>query len=608
MNRDYYRRKIQEMLDDPQNYQHIESNVDKKTTAKIKQLCAKYSSFLTKKEKDFLINFLPKTSNFYGLPKIHKSEEIKNAIQNQNSDYITLVNPEDLKFRPIVAGPICPTSRLSNMTDILLQPFLEKINSYVRDDIQFLNFIPQQTDPNTLLATFDVTSLYSNIPHELGRQAIEYWIREHPDILHNRFNEKFVLDSIEIILTNNTFQFDNRNYLQLLGTAMGTKMAPTYATLTLAFLEINLYQAIKEKYGDEIEKNFKNGWKRYLDDCFIFWDQKWGNITDFFSLLQNLHPKIDFTMDNSSEEIPFLDILIRKNSDGTIITDIYRKPTDSQRYLHFRSHHPDNCKKAVPLMLARRICTIVTDPALLNKRLDELEDTLRERGYPLPLIKKGINLAKGIPLEDLRTSVERNKTQPITFVSTFNRRNPKVFPEVYKHFQTLQEESEIFKKISLGSKLIKSERQPSNIKQILTSAKFETQPTLGVKKCNKKKCILCGILIEGNSYKIPNQQREFKIRSNLTCTLENVIYIIECTNCEKFYLGATTLEFNKRINLHRSQILHEEYRALQVSKHIHECANGNFRTIPILQDKNKNTLFSKEEKFIKMFSPPLNTI
>ena len=42
---------------------------------------------------------------------------------------------------------------------------------------------------------------------------------------------------IEIILNNNSFQFDNINYIQILGTAMGTKMAPTYTTLTLAYLE-----------------------------------------------------------------------------------------------------------------------------------------------------------------------------------------------------------------------------------------------------------------------------------------------------------------------------------------------------------------------------------
>ena len=43
-------------------------------------------------------------------------------------------------------------------------------------------------------------------------------------------------------------------------------------------------------------------------------------------------------MEQSSKELPFLDILI-KNVYGQIL-DIYHKPKDTQQYLHFKSHHP----------------------------------------------------------------------------------------------------------------------------------------------------------------------------------------------------------------------------------------------------------------------------
>ena len=83
-------------------------------------------------------------------------------------------NPSDFKFRPIVARPSCLTNRLSKLIDILLQPFLSKIKIYFRDNIDFLNTIPEKIDPNTLIVTFDVTNLYSNIPYELGKQAIAF--------------------------------------------------------------------------------------------------------------------------------------------------------------------------------------------------------------------------------------------------------------------------------------------------------------------------------------------------------------------------------------------------------------------------------------------------
>ena len=82
-----------------------------------------HNKSLTKKEKDFLTNYISITNNFYGLHRIHKSKQIKNAVERQKSEYIEIPNPSDLKFRPIVAGRSCRTSRLSKLIDILLQPF-----------------------------------------------------------------------------------------------------------------------------------------------------------------------------------------------------------------------------------------------------------------------------------------------------------------------------------------------------------------------------------------------------------------------------------------------------------------------------------------------------
>ena len=50
-----------------------------------------------------------------------------------------------------------------------------------------------------------------------------------------------------------------------------------------------------------------------------------------------------FTIEHSSKELPFLDILI-KNANGQIIRDIYYKPTDTQPYLHFNSPPPPKKK------------------------------------------------------------------------------------------------------------------------------------------------------------------------------------------------------------------------------------------------------------------------
>ena len=94
-------------------------------------------------------------------------------------------------------------------------------------------------------------------------------------------------------------------------------------------------------------------WKRYLDDWFIFW---W-DINGLHSLLQNLHPKIKFTMEHSSKELPFLDILL-KNVNNQIITNIYHKLTYRPQYLHFKS--PPKKKKLYKIHPFHS-STIITD-------------------------------------------------------------------------------------------------------------------------------------------------------------------------------------------------------------------------------------------------------
>ena len=104
-----------------------------------------------------------------------------------------------------------------------------------------------------------------------------------------------------------------------------------------------------------MEKIF--GWLLHILKC------SWGDINELHNLLQNQHLKIKFTMEHSLKELLFLDILI-KNVNGQIITAIYHKSTDTQQYLHFRSHHPQNCIKSIPYTLARRIHTIIIDKNL----------------------------------------------------------------------------------------------------------------------------------------------------------------------------------------------------------------------------------------------------
>ena len=125
-------------------------------------------------------------------------------------------------------------------------------------------------------------------------------MENYPETIEKRFKTEFIIEGIKFILTNNTFIFNGDNYLQLVGTAMGTIFAPTYATLVVAYLEIKLYSIIETKYGQEERNYFEENWDRFLDDCFIPLD---GPINPpiLLTILNSLNKNIQFTMETSDK-------------------------------------------------------------------------------------------------------------------------------------------------------------------------------------------------------------------------------------------------------------------------------------------------------------------
>ena len=90
----------------------------------------------------------------------------------------------------------------------------------------------------------------------LEKKDFSFWINKYPPTLHPRFNKKPIVKVIEIILNNNSFRFNNMNNIKTQGTGKGIKMSPTYATLTLTYIEENLYEIIGKKCGNSRKEEF----------------------------------------------------------------------------------------------------------------------------------------------------------------------------------------------------------------------------------------------------------------------------------------------------------------------------------------------------------------
>ena len=143
--------------------------------------------------------------------------------------------------------------------------------------------------------TLDITSLYMNISHDIGLEAISYWTDTYPEhLLEYRFTKQFVIRGLELILIRNYFVFDGKWYLQVKGCTMGTKVTVVLAILTVGYLEIKLYMILRDYFTDDYSKYIIAWWKRFIDDCFIPW-KKGENLDLFVEIEDTLHPSIKFT-------------------------------------------------------------------------------------------------------------------------------------------------------------------------------------------------------------------------------------------------------------------------------------------------------------------------
>ena len=92
-----------------------------------------------------------------------------------------------------------------------------------------------------------------------------------------------------------------------------------------------------------------------------------------------MHPTIKFMADWSKTSINFLDVRV-SIAEGVIETDLYVKLTDSQ-YLLSSSCNPFYCKKGIPYSKALRLNRICSNNYFFDKRCNDFEKYLLERGY-----------------------------------------------------------------------------------------------------------------------------------------------------------------------------------------------------------------------------------
>nr|VZI46703.1 unnamed protein product [Spirometra erinaceieuropaei] len=294
-------------------------------------------------------------ARFYGLPKIHKA---------------------NVPLRPIVALKGSPTYNLSKWMYSKLRFLQGNLTTSVRPASQFLTGLRgRRIKSDEIMVSFDVTSLFTSIPPNLAREVLRKRLEEAYDETQNALKIEHLMKLFESY-QQTLFIFARETYEQIKGAPMGLPLSGLVAELVLQELEKIAFTQHEPVF-----------WRCYVDDAFVI--VKKGMLQHFHSLLNAVFHDIKFTREEEQkQQLPFLDVLIRRNLNGKLETTVYRKATNTTQLLSFHINHPVAHKRSCMETLFKRIQTHCSKPEDRAREARYLRDQFVQngiRGHPKSL-------------------------------------------------------------------------------------------------------------------------------------------------------------------------------------------------------------------------------
>jgi len=533
--RDDYIREGMRQLNNPNFYIETPEDLTHKHNLEINSLVdeLEQNGEIHKKCAEYLTNAQPRTSQLYLLPKIHKKQ-----------------NP--VPGRPIVSANNSPTERISEFVDYFLKPIVKTTKSFVKDTTDFINKIEAipPLKQNALLCTVDVTSLYTNIPNTEGILASASYLNQERRGHHHPSNANLTR-ILDYVLTKNNFDFNQKHYLQVGGTAMGTRVAPSFANLFMANFE--------DKYVYTYPTQ-PSTWLRYIDDIFLIWEHSRSELDTFLTHLNTCHHSIKFTSEISDAQINFLDTTVKLDANNKLYTDLFCKSTDSHNYLRFDSAHPSHCKNSLPhsqFMRVRRICSRLED---YDRNAIMLGKHFLRRGYPSEKIQEALITNR---------RADRSKLLTISTDKSAETKNDNLFvinthvPGENPLKNIIEQNWPILGRTNTtsslhGKKIIFGKRRNKNLRDILVSAKLpdpsKTSKDEPLHKCITRKCRYCPKMDLSGSIISHTTKRSYLTKQYASCKSNNLIYCMTCKVCNKQYVGQTKNTIIKRFSKHFDNI------------------------------------------------------
>ena len=356
MDKEEYINKAQDLLKED-TYRIIPDDPTNKQKNKLIQLLKKIKNEGGINEEKYR-NMYPTGAGiptFYGLPKVHKA---------------------GVPLRPIVSSRGSVTYNTSKELARILKPLACRSTFSVQNTMDFVEQVKNiRLQPQECIVSCDVKALFTSVPIKPAIKIIKQLLEDDKELQHRTsMTVQHITCLLEFCLNNTCFIFQGRYHEQTEGAAMGSSLSPIIA---------NLYMEAFDKEAISTAPQPPTFWRRFVDDTFVIIQKTKED--SFFNHINNIDDKIQFTKEASRSDgsMPFFDTLVTINVDGSLNTKVYRKPTHTDLYLQWDSHHSIAAKYSVINTLHHRAKAVCSNNQLLKEEEDHLQKVLTGHKYPL---------------------------------------------------------------------------------------------------------------------------------------------------------------------------------------------------------------------------------
>jgi len=351
---------------------------------------------------------------------------------------------------------------------------------------------------------------------------------------------------------------------------------------------------------------------RYLDDVFGLFLGSVDELLEYEKWLSTITPGIKVSLKFHNEFIDFLDTTIYKFNFLNVCelnTKVFFKETASHQLLDVKSFHPAHTSRGVIKSQILRYKRISSNYTNFKATCEIVFASLLKRGYTR---RKLIKARNEIWQNKAMIKHDKNNKQAILpLVTTYNMVGTKLLGK----WQGLLQKSSI----AVNNKIIRAYRNTRNIKSYLVHSRLRTAggdggivvssinthknktdfSDAGFKPCGTARCHACKMHSAKAVDTIISTTTglHHKMQHSLSCSSQNIIYVITCNSCKRQYVGETTRTLRERLTDHKSNV--RTNKPTPITIHFNQAghSSADIRIIPIERiPDTRNSLLNRKQR------------